>query len=107
MSGPSITNPASATPQWQAVAPASSIISGAQATTASAVALPSYALTSQVTLKAPKANAASVEIGVAGLTTGTGFVLDPGDQITLHITNLNLLEMIGANTTDHLTWIGY
>ena len=81
---------------------------GQQATTTNAVALPSAAFTGgPVTLHAPKANAAAIEIGASGVTTGSGFVLDPGDSVTLGVQNLNQLYLIGANTTDHVTWIGF
>lgn len=80
---------------------------GQQATTTAAVDLPNVPFTAgPVTLKAPKGNAASIEIGAAGETTATGFVLDPGDSIQLGITNLNQLYLIGANTSDKITWIG-
>lgn len=81
---------------------------GQQATTASAVVLPTVAFSfGPVLLKAPKANAASIEIGPAGETTATGYILDPGDIISVPISNLNQLYLIGANTSDKLTWIGF
>lgn len=85
-----------------------SVKTGQQATTASAVVLPNvpFAL-GPVVLKAPKANAAAIEIGAAGVTVGTGFVLDPGDSVSLSLSNLDQLYLIGSNTTDHLTWIGF
>lgn len=83
------------------------IKSGQQATTTSAVALPSAAFTSgPVTLKAPSVNAAPIEIGPSGVTVGSGFVLEPGDSVTLPLTNLNQLYLIGDNTSDKITWVG-
>lgn len=83
------------------------IKTGQQATTTSAVALPAAAFTAgPVTLKAPSANAAPIEIGASGVTAATGFVLQPGDSVTLAVTNLNQVYLIGANTTDKVTWIG-
>ena len=81
---------------------------GQQATTTSAVALPSVAFSfGPVLLKAPKSNAAVIEIGAAGETTATGYILDPGDVISLPLANLNQLYLIGANTSDKLAWIGF
>lgn len=81
---------------------------GQQTTTTAAVVLPSVLFGSgPVILKAPKANAASIEIGAAGVTTATGFVLDPGDSVSLSIDNLSHLYLIGANTSDKITWIGF
>lgn len=81
---------------------------GQQATTTSAAALPNVAFSvGPVLLKAPKGNAAAIEIGALGETAGTGFVLDPGDIVQLALSNMNQLYLVGANTTDHLTWIGF
>lgn len=83
------------------------IKTGQQATTASAVDLPSVAFASGlVTLKAPKGNAAAIDIGGAGVTLGNGFTLDPGDSVTVNVLNLSFLYVVGANTTDKITWIG-
>lgn len=83
------------------------LTTGQQATTTSAVILPAASFAAgPVTLKAPKANAAAIEIGKSGVALGKGFVLDPGDSVTLNIQNLNQVYLIGANTTDKITWIG-
>jgi len=84
------------------------IKTGQQATTASSVALPNVAFASGlVTLKAPKSNAAALDIGgSAGVTLGNGFQLDPGDSVTVNVLNLNVLFIVGANTSDKITWIG-
>lgn len=83
------------------------IKTGQQATTTAAVDLPSVSFVAgPATLKAAKANAAPIEVGVLGETVGTGFILDPGDIIQLPVANLGQLYLIGANTSDKLTWIG-
>lgn len=84
------------------------IKTGQQATTVGGVALPSVAFASGlVTLKAPKGNAAAIDIGgSAGVTLGTGFQLDPGDSVTVNVLNLSVLFIVGANTSDKITWIG-
>ena len=81
---------------------------GQQATTTAAVALPAAAFSfGPVTLKAPKANVANIAIGASGVTLGTGFIMEPGDSVTLAATNLNQVYLIGANTSDKITWIGF
>lgn len=81
---------------------------GQQTVTTSAAALPQVSFTAgPVTLKAPKANAAAIEIGPTGETASTGFVMDPGDQVTLACANLAALSVVGANTSDKITWIGF
>lgn len=84
------------------------IKTGQQATTASAVDLPNVAFaTGLVTLKAPSTNAAPIEIGQAGVTTGTGFILEPNDSVQVSVLNLSAIYLIGTNTTDKITWIGF
>lgn len=80
---------------------------GQQATTTAAAPLPNVSFVAgPATLKAPKGNAATIEIGVSGETVGNGFILDPGDIIQLPVSNLQALYLIGANTSDKITWIG-
>lgn len=84
-----------------------SIKTGQQATTTSAAPLPAASITSgPVTLKAPSSNAAPIEIGGSGVTVGTGFVMNPGDLVQVSVQNLSNLYLIGANTSDKITWIG-
>ena len=110
MSGPSTSDPANAIPVWLAPnpsAPAQPFV-GSQKTTAAAVRLPAQVVVQTVTLSAPSTNVAPVEIGASGVTVSTGFALNPGQQIALPFTgNLNTLYIIGANTTDAVTWIGF
>ena len=83
------------------------IKAGQQATTLAAVALPSATFSSgPVTLKAPGANAAPILIGPPDVTAGTGFVMQPGDSVSIPVSNLNQVCLLGANTTDKITWIG-
>ena len=107
MPGPSLTNPANATPTWAACSPASALTATSQATTTAAVRLAAFTLTTQVTLHAPSSNTAAIAIGPSGVSLAVGFILDPGESVTLPISNTNLLYLIGANTTDKLTWIGF
>lgn len=107
MSGPLITNPANATPMWQASSPAVSLTASVQATTTAAVRLPAFAITTQVTIHALKTNTNEVTLGNAGVTQGVGYVLDPDDSITLPIQNLNMLYLIGAGTADKISWIAF
>lgn len=107
MAGPSITNPANATPQWEACSPAAALSAGVQATTTAAVRMANFAFISQVTLHAPASNVAVLTAGASGVTQGVGYVMEPGSSLTLPIQNLNMLYLIGANTTDKLTWIGF
>lgn len=107
MSGPSITNPLNATPTWQASSPATSLTASVQATTTGAVRLPAFPITTQVTIHALKTNTNQVTLGNVGVTQGVGFILDPDDSITLPISNLNLLYLIGAGTADKISWIAF
>lgn len=56
-------------------------LTGQVAITGSAQALSASPITCQAfTIKAPVANANPVYIGASGVTTGTGYQLDPGDD---------------------------
>lgn len=102
------TNPAAAIPVFIAgPSGATPFKTGQQTTTASLVQLPSVTFTRQVTLTAPSTNTQALAIGPAGTTLSTGYRLTPGASVMLPISNLNQLYLIGANTSDVLTWIGY
>lgn len=107
MSGPSITNPANAIPSWLACAPATALTASQQTTTVAAVRMASFPVTAQVTLHASKANAADVALGPVGVTLATGFLLSPGEFVTLPIQNVNLLYLIGANASDKVSWMAF
>lgn len=107
MSGPSITNPANAIPNWAACSPVAAVTTGGQTTTVAAVRLTAFPLTTQVTIHASKANTADIAIGPAGVSLLTGYLLSPGESVTLPIPNVNLLYLIGLNTADKITWIGF
>ena len=81
-------------------------ITGQQAVTTSAVALPTTTDIIQVVIKANRANAAPVYIGPAGVTTVTGFELGAGDAIQLTTENMGLLYVIAAAGGNSISWIG-
>ena len=77
----------------------------------SATQLPDIA-SNRVTLKAAAANPSFVYLGGAGVTkkdgstdATTGLQLDAGDEVTLYISNLNLLYRVCDASGDVLTYI--
>ena len=87
------------------------VVSGELAGATSATQGPDIQV-NRVTLKAVYGNAGNVYLGGAGVTkvdastdATTGIELDAGDQVTLHISNLNLLYRICDNAGDDLTYI--
>tara|TARA_R110002020_G_scaffold262427_5_gene476882 strand:+ start:909 stop:1211 length:303 start_codon:yes stop_codon:yes gene_type:complete len=87
------------------------VVSGELIGVTAATQLPDIAC-NRVTLKAQSDNATFVYVGGAGVTKAsgatdatTGIQLDAGDQITLEISNLNLLYRICDATGDDLTYI--
>ena len=77
----------------------------------SATQLPDIAC-NRVTLKAEASNPTMVYLGGAGVTkkdgstdATTGLQLDAGEEVTLYISNLNLLYRICDATGDVLTYI--
>lgn len=107
MAGPSITNSANAMPVWAACSPVAALTSSQQTTTAAAVRMATFPLSTQVTIHASKANVADVAIGPVGVTLATGYLLSPGESVTLPIQNVNLLYLVGANTSDKVSWMGF
>lgn len=81
---------------------------GQQTSNTSAVQLTasSEALSNGVIVQALSTNTASVFIGGSGVTTATGFELQPGQATSVAISNLDLLYVIGSDNTDKVTWIG-
>ncbi len=104
MSGPSIKNPANASPQWAACSAAAALVFGRQAVTASDVALPSVAVNSMVWLKATKANTGIVSVGGVGVTTATGYELAAGETVVLPVSNISMIHVIGT-AGDHVEWL--
>ena len=58
-----------------------------------------------VAIKARASNTGSVYVGVAGVTTTTGYELAPGDTLTLPIDNISSVFIIGA-ASDRVSYIG-
>lgn len=65
----------------------------------------SVAPTNGVIVQALSGNAASVYVGVSGVTTSTGFELQPGQAVGLVPTNQNVIYGISTNGTDGVCWV--
>lgn len=63
-----------------------------------------------VTIKADKNNTGTVSVGGAstvndtGGGTGNGFMLYPGDTVSIAVTALSFMYVSGANVGDFVTW---
>lgn len=84
----------------------SALVNGQQTTTTSAVALPSGTLTQGVVIEALAANAASVWVGNASLTAANGYELAAGATVSIIVSNLSNIYILGANTSDKVSWLG-
>jgi len=76
----------------------------------SAEQLPSQAATKGVTVKAAATNTAAVYVGKSDVTAGNtdatdGFPLEPGESITLPLTNANLIYVIAASNNQKIFWV--
>lgn len=90
-------------------------ISGQVSVSGTAAPLSSTPLTvAAFTIKAPLANSATIYIGPAGVTTGTGYGLDPGDTFEYERSSQNgqVTYQIGPNDVyvvgsggDKATWL--
>ena len=84
----------------------SSIYSGQQTATTSALALPSQALANGVVITANAANTSTVYVGPSGVTSSTGYPLAAGQSISYALANLSSIYIIGTNTTDAVAFTG-
>lgn len=82
----------------------SSVVSGQQAVTATAVALPSEAAKT-VCVSAAIANSILVYVGPAGITTSTGFWLAAGQSTCQPLSNVNLLSVVASTTGATISWL--
>jgi hypothetical protein len=57
-----------------------------------------------VLIKARQANVASVEVGTGSFTAGSGYVLDPGEFVSMSILNPRKLRFRGT-AGDKITWL--
>lgn len=80
------------------------VLSGQQAVTASAVALPSNAAHG-ICVKALTANAIDIYVGPSGITISTGYQLSPGDFMCFQASNSNLISVIASATGASISWI--
>lgn len=72
----------------------------------SAAALPSNALTEGVILQALSTNSVSVYIGPVGVTTSTGFELQPGQATSVAVNNTNAVYAISGTASQGLCFVG-
>lgn len=82
------------------------IASGQQTATASAVALPAQALVNGVVLKSLSTNTGTVYVGPSGVTAATGYPLGPGEAISYAVTDRSAVFIIGSNITDIVAFTG-
>ena len=81
-------------------------ITGQQTLSTTAAALPSNVLGNGLVITAPATNTATVYVGAAGVTTGTGYPLTAGQSISLSLSNSNGAFIIDTNSTDKVAFIG-
>jgi hypothetical protein len=85
----------------------STIYSAQQTVTTSAVALASQALSNGIVLTADPGNSAVIFVGPAGVTTSTGYKLQPGNSVSYGVTNASAIYIISAaSTTDKISETG-
>ena len=89
-----------------AVANPASVLSGRVTVALTAQALPAAALTNGVVIKSHPDNAGTIYVGHAGLTSATGYPLDPGESVPYGVANLSAIYCLGQNTTDVLLYTG-
>lgn len=73
------------------------------ATAGTRVQLASQACTS-VTVKAGRDNSNTAYVGGSGVTSANGYELDPGDTLTVDVSNTSLVWVDAAVSGDHVTY---
>lgn len=91
--------------QRTAIAVPTTVIHGQATTTGSAVQFGSNTLTVGVIVQAISTNVANVYIGIVGVTSATGFELQPGQATSVATDNTSDLYVIGTNG-DKVCFIG-
>ena len=84
---------------------ATSVLSGQVAPTTTAAAFGSVACR-RVRIKASPQNTELVYIGPATVTAANGYPLAPGHEVTMEVSNLNILQHIAAAGTQSIAYIG-
>jgi|SRR5882762_119134 len=76
-------------------------------TTQVQVSSSSNALTNGIIIKAPSTNAANIYVGLTGVLTTTGDIIEPGEARGYAVNNTNLLYIISvASITDVISYSG-
>jgi hypothetical protein len=86
------------------MASSSTVLSGQQAVTGSAVALATHAVKT-FCVTANIGNTINVYVGPSGISTSTGKELPPGAGTCLNVTNSNLVFVIASTTGASVSWI--
>lgn len=73
-------------------------------TTAVQISSSSTPSTNGILVQGLSANTASVYVGGSGVTTATGFELQPGQAAPFTCSNITALYVIGSNSTDKVCW---
>ena len=81
-------------------------LAGHQTSTGTAVAIGSGALVNGAIIQALAANAGNVYIGPSGVSTSTGFQLQPGQATSIAVSNLGAIYLISATSGDGICYIG-
>lgn len=76
-------------------------------TTAMQLSTASHALTTGLIVKTPTTNSGNIYVGLSGVTTTTGDILEPGESRGYAINNTNLLYIVSiSSTTDIVSYSG-
>ena len=73
----------------------------------SATALGNGPLKNGVLIRAPVTNTGIVYVGAAGVTAVNGYPLNPGDYVSVNVTNLSQVYQFGTvPSTDYINYLG-
>lgn len=81
------------------------IVSGQQTQAGTATALGTGALLNGVRVKAKIGNSAPIYVGPSGVSTSTGYELNPSDDVLVQVNNLNAAFIVGTSG-DGVSFVG-
>lgn len=84
----------------------SSFVTGQSSVGISAGALNSNTLTQGIIIQALSTNTVSIYIGPSGVTTSTGFELQPGQATSIAVNNTNVIYAISGTAGQGLCFVG-
>lgn len=70
-----------------------------------AAALPGYPIYKHAIVRAASDNDSTISVGHSAAGAASGFVLAAGEQVTIHVDDLNKVYVVGGDADQNYSWI--